>query len=97
VEVHVRAEQLGAQQAVLESRERLGDALAARDLRMEEFRVSLSGGGSPDAGAFGRRGEHGSPEREVGPGPGPGPADRNDTPRFVRATADPARGIDVRV
>jgi flagellar hook-length control protein FliK len=99
VEVHVRAEEIGAQQVVLEGRERLGDALAAKDLRMEEFRVSLSGG---DAGASERRGERGAFEPQPEPGWARAPGahvDPDETPRTARvanANAN-ARGIDLRV
>jgi flagellar hook-length control protein FliK len=52
VEVHVRAEESAAQQVVRETRAQLSDALAARDLRMEEFTVN--GGGSGASGGDSR-------------------------------------------
>jgi hypothetical protein len=100
VEVHVRAEEIGAQQVALEGRERLGDALAAKDLRMEEFRVSLSGGGSGDAGASERRGERGAFEAQPEPGWARAPGahvDPDETPRTARVANANARGIDLRV
>lgn len=100
VEVHVRAEEIAAQQAVLEGRERLGDALAAKDLRMEEFRVSLSGGGSGDASASERRGERGAFEAQPEPGWARAPGahvDPDETPRTARLANASARGIDLRV
>jgi flagellar hook-length control protein FliK len=48
VEVHVHAEESAAQQVVRETRAQLSDALAARDLRMDEFTVN--GGGSGASG-----------------------------------------------
>jgi hypothetical protein len=99
VVVHVRAEELGAQQAVLDHRERLGDALAAKDLRMEEFRLGGTGVGSDDAGASGRRGERGAfaPDPHAVFAPGTARSVPNPSGVALRPVAASDRGIDLRV
>lgn len=99
VVVHVRADELGAQQAVLDHRERLGDALAAKDLRMEEFRLSGTGVGSGDAGASGRRGERGAfaPDPHAVFVPGTARSVPNPSGHAPRPVVASERGIDLRV
>ncbi len=95
VDVHLRAEEAGAQQAVLESRERLVEALAAKDFRVDEFSV---GGGSRE------RSEHGSGEPTRERAAASPENSRENTPtrapnssRTAELRQAPAGSIDLRV
>jgi hypothetical protein len=93
VEVHVRAEESAAQQVVRDSRERLADALAARDLRMESF--SVGGGGAGATGSDSR-----GAERESAPLPASARAAAPPQPRersAPRGLGAEGGAIDLRV
>jgi hypothetical protein len=95
VDVHLRAEEAGAQQAVLESRERLVESLAAKDFRVDEFSV---GGGSREQS----EGGSGAPARERSASApfDPRAEARSPAPTPPRAAAPgpaPTGAIDLRV
>jgi hypothetical protein len=100
VEVQLRVEEAAALQVARDARQQLADALAARDLRMEEFSVDAGGARSDGGGANDTRRED-APVREQPPAPG----DELRTPArspAARATPvhapRPERGaIDLRV
>jgi hypothetical protein len=96
VEVHVRTEQTAAQQVVSEARDRLADALATRDLRMEEF--SVNGGGAGAAGGDPRQAGRDGAAQEPAPQGGFATArGREATPR-APSPASASRGVvDLRV
>ncbi len=95
VDVHLRAEEAGAQQAVLESRDRLVEALAIKDFRVDEFSVGVGSRERSESGSGEPTRERMAPPPEHSRAQTPAPA-----PNTARATAPrqaTAGSIDLRV
>jgi flagellar hook-length control protein FliK len=95
VDVHLRAEEASAQQAVLESRDRLVEALAIKDFRVDEFSV---GGGSRERSDSG---SGDSPRERMAPPPehsrAQAAAPAPNTARAAALRQATAGSIDLRV